>query len=114
MMVKGSILHSAGLLVLLATCGAWVSRSTECVSSSARKARLIVENETECPVSIFINDRFIVHCEPFTKQTIRSGISGKVTLIGRSRCDTWGPKIVRLIPGRTVTWRLGHSNRRGP
>ncbi|MCG8408235.1 MAG: hypothetical protein MI923_23795 [Phycisphaerales bacterium] len=99
------------LMVFAAVCCAWTNPdSTRGPNASNRRAYLAVVNETECTVCVYLNDEFVLRCEPFTKETIACRIFGDVELVARSRCDVWGPETVELIPGKTTTWRLSGTN----
>lgn len=106
-MSKRLVLPTAVLVALIVPLGRPVSLASEPAPRAGHRfATLIVVNGTACPVLIYADGRFIARCEPLTRQKIYSRAFGEVQLVGRSRCDTWGPNRVTLQPGRTIVWRL--------
>ncbi|MBK8266772.1 MAG: hypothetical protein IPK83_00040 [Planctomycetes bacterium] len=83
-------------------------------ASSTGNSRLVITNETNCPVQIFIDDEYIGICESFAIMSIRSERLGRVTLVGRSYCDTWGPVRRTLKAGETSTWKITERERDCP
>jgi hypothetical protein len=113
-MVKRTIVHGVVPIVLVVSCVAWSDRNRERGSPlDVHSASIIVMNNTLDPICVYLDGRFIGECRPFVRQTIRTRVFGKVRLLGRLRCDTWGPDEFTLAPGRSTTWRLGESNRHG-
>lgn len=83
-------------------------------SSSTGSSRLVITNETNCPVQLFIDDEYIGVCESFATINIRSERLGRVTLVGRSYCDTWGPVRRTLRAGEISTWKITERERDCP
>ncbi len=74
-------------------------------------AELVVANYTNSPISVYVDGEFVSQTSPFLKQTIQTTRKGKVRLVGRCLCDSWGPDTVTLSPGKQIVWKLGESNR---
>jgi len=112
-MAKRSIVRGVLTMLAVAACAGGSSPMRECRPSVGNASALIVvANRTIEPICVYVNGRFVCVCPPFGKQKIRSHVLGKVQMFGRMRCDTWGPETFTLAPGKTMTWRLGVSNRR--
>lgn len=113
-MTKRTVVRGVVSIVLVVSCVAASDRNRERGSPrGVRNASIVVVNNTLDPICVYMDGRFIGECRPFVRQTIRSRVFGKVKLLGRLRCDTWGPDELTLAPGKSATWRLGESNRHG-
>jgi len=109
-MAKGTVLRGVVSIVLVMSCLAWINEHSP---GAVRDASIAVVNNTLEPICVYMDGRFVGECRPFLRQTIRCRVFGKVKLLGRMRCDTWGPDVLTLTPGKKATWRLGESNRHG-
>lgn len=83
-----------------------------CVPSQEIRSMLTLRNHTDCPIYAYLDGKFAGRCEPFLKATIRKVGSGDLELIGRFRCDTWGPVKVHVKKGENATYTFTESNRR--
>ena len=64
------------------------------------------------PVYAYLDGKFVGCCEPFFKWTIRNTGSGDLQLLGRFRCDTWGPVSIHLEAGESATYTFTESARK--
>jgi len=63
-------------------------------------------NRTDRSILVYFDDKFVTRCDPHRTQTLDCAAEGEVTGIGRSLCDTWGPKKLELKNGRTSRWEF--------
>lgn len=75
----------------------------ECGGPTGYASTLVIENLTDCSIDVYIDGKFVGTSNPCLRATVRAGRHGEVVLVGRYRCDTWGPKTLNLQAGRTTT-----------
>ncbi len=88
------------------------ARDVGCGPSQTSRSVLTLQNHTDSPVYAYLDGKFVGCCEPFLKCTIRNTGSGDLQLVGRFRCDTWGPVSIHLEAGQSATYTLTESARK--
>lgn len=63
-------------------------------------------NRTDRSILVYLDDKFVTRCDAHRTQTLDCAAEGEVTGIGRSLCDTWGPKKLHLRNGRISRWEF--------
>lgn len=100
--------HSfAAILILAPSSQAFAGRS-DCAPDTRRRARLVIENHTACPIAIYFGDRYAGSCESMMTLTLHTKTTGKLLATARSRCDTWGPVELELHAAKTTTWTIDY------
>jgi hypothetical protein len=89
-------------LVAIALTAGSSTGSAPAVPTSRPVIRLV--NRTDRSILVYLDDKFVIRCEPHRTQTLDCATEGEVTGIGRSLCDTWGPKKLQLKNGQTSRW----------
>jgi len=84
---------AAGLAILLVP--------AESRSCGERPAQSFVQftNRTDCPIHVYLEGRYLGCCESYGSLRAEEERSGDLILVGRFRCDTWGPMTMRVRPG---------------
>lgn len=114
MAIKRLAQSFATILILAPSTRAFAG-DQDCVPDTRRRSRLVIENNTPCPVAIYFGDRYQGCCESMMSLTLTTKKTGGIVATARSRCDTWGPVTLDLRAGKTTTWTIdygaaGHDN----
>ena len=88
-------------VLLLAMCPVLMGGATEREVADQR-ATITFRNHTSCPVFVYINGQFVERCEPCLILTLKSPLVGEVEVVGRFRCETYGPQKLTLEKGKTT------------
>jgi len=99
----------AGILILAPSTQAFASGAGCDPQRPARTARLVIENTTVCDVAIYVDGSFAGVCPALMTLPLQTRMTGTIRLMGRSRCDVWGPYTLTLAAGKTVRWRIGYE-----
>ena len=83
----------------------------DCPAGEPKSCALLVENRTECPVQVYMDDRYLGICESFSSTTYHVRKTGRVQMTGKAMCDTWGPDPRNLASDREATWRITDKGR---
>jgi len=82
-----------------------------CVTADRATADLYLANETTSVIGVYIDGKLAGFCEPMMTLHVRSARLGRVRLVGRCRCDQWGPDDIMLRPERPAKWRFTEASR---
>jgi hypothetical protein len=92
------------ILAGLAPSAGRADRPSECPEQPpAGTSILILEDRTDSPIYVYLDDVFVARCDNLQKQKVLLDRCGEVTIMGRFRCDTWGPRVIKLQPGKTTS-----------
>lgn len=97
----------AAMLILAPSTRAFAG-DDDCVPDTRRPAKLVIENNTPCPLAIYFDNRFAGTCEPMTALSLLTKTTGKRVAVARAMCDTWGPITLDLRSGTTTTWTIDY------
>lgn len=67
---------------------------------------LIIHNKTEFSVRVYINNEFVLDCDPFMKYIAKTTRQGNIWISGYLRCDMWGPDKITLQHNKIATWNI--------
>lgn len=109
MSVKRMAKSFAAILILAPSTRAFAG-DNDCVPDTRRKARLVIRNNTPCPVAIYFGDRYQGSCESMMTLKLLTRKTGEIVATARSRCDTWGPVTLDLRAGKTTTWTIDYGS----
>ena len=90
---------------------ATVCAGSDCPAGEPKSCSLLVENNTECPVQVYMDDRYLGVCESFSSTTYHVKRTGRVEMTGKAMCDTWGPDSRKLASDKEATWRITDKGR---
>lgn len=88
-----------------------IDGTVACSAAPLPRSVLSLRNHTDSPIYAYIDGRFAGRCEPFFVHTFETVSAGEVQLLGRFRCDRWGPQRLRLSPGRITSWTFTEADR---
>jgi hypothetical protein len=66
-------------------------------------AQIQFTNQTDSPIDVYLDGQYKGHCESGGKLRVAEPRSGKLILLGRWRCDRWGPSLLRVRRGAIAT-----------
>ncbi|GEM_PF-2637372 len=102
--------QSCAAILILAPSTRAFAGDRDCTPDTRRRARLVIENHTPCPVAIYFDDRFMGDCESMMTLSLTTRRTGDILATARSRCDTWGPVTLTLRAGQTTRWSIGYES----
>lgn len=85
--------------------------SVHCPGVDAKSSCLVVENDTECPVQVYLDDHSLGVCESFATTTYHVKKTGIVLMSGRAFCDSWGPDETTLSSDAEARWKITETGR---
>lgn len=101
--------QSVAAILILAPSSQAFAGVRSCDPASRGRSRLVIENNTPCPVAIYFGDRYQGRCESMSTMTLHTRRLGSIVASARSRCDFWGPITLRLRADKTTSWRIDYD-----
>lgn len=77
----------------------------------ARGAVVQFANQTDCPIHVYLEGRYLGCCEAFGVLRADEERTGDLILVGRFRCDRWGPTVLRIRPGGMIRHSFTEGDR---
>ena len=103
------VAQSIAAILILAPSTRAFAGERDCIPDTRRRARLVIQNNTPCPVAIYFGDRYQGRCESMTTLSLATKKTGEIVATARSRCDTWGPVTLNLRAGKTTRWTIAYE-----